>query len=158
MNSPASASWIPVCLPKFNPAGFVNAYITFLRRPDADQKSYQRTARDTEKGVAETSASDIAESSQGITSWQTTRLIEDSGIGLVCISGGGEFETVRAWCDTVTQVCSKPCFPEHVHVADFAAEIERRWIPRGDGQSCRLWADKLLRIPVRNTWIASLCV
>ena len=27
-NSPANASWIPVCLPKFNPSGFVNAYIT----------------------------------------------------------------------------------------------------------------------------------
>ncbi|KAF8967063.1 vacuolar fusion protein MON1 [Flammula alnicola] len=34
-NSPANASWIPVCLPKFNPAGFVNAYITFLRKDDA---------------------------------------------------------------------------------------------------------------------------
>ncbi|KDR82664.1 hypothetical protein GALMADRAFT_57126 [Galerina marginata CBS 339.88] len=34
-NSPASASWIPVCLPKFNPAGFVNAYITFLRKDDS---------------------------------------------------------------------------------------------------------------------------
>jgi hypothetical protein len=104
MNSPASASWIPVCLPKFNPAGFVNAYITFLRRPDAEQKSYQRTAGDDESGVAETS--------QAITSWQTTRLIEDSGIGLVCISGGGEFETVRAWCDTVTQVCSNASLRE----------------------------------------------
>ncbi|OAX38771.1 DUF254-domain-containing protein [Rhizopogon vinicolor AM-OR11-026] len=107
VNSPASASWIPVCLPKFNPAGFVNAYITFLRRPDASQKSYQRTAGDNETDVAETiSASNVAENSQGITSWQTTRLIEDSGIGLVCISGGGEFETVRAWCDTVTQKLS----------------------------------------------------
>ncbi|OJA17220.1 hypothetical protein AZE42_00206 [Rhizopogon vesiculosus] len=107
VNSPASASWIPVCLPKFNPAGFVNAYITFFRRPDADQKSYQRTAADNETDVAETiSASNVTENSQGITSWQTTRLIEDSGIGLVCISGGGEFETVRAWCDTVTQKLS----------------------------------------------------
>lgn len=27
----------------------------------------------------------------------------DSGIALICISGGGEFETVRTWCDTVTK-------------------------------------------------------
>jgi len=107
VNSPASASWIPVCLPKFNPAGFVNAYITFLRRPDADQISHQRTAGDNERGIPDSiSTRNAAESSQGATSWQATRLIEDSGIGLVCISGGGEFETVRAWCDTVTQKLS----------------------------------------------------
>ncbi|KAG2151303.1 DUF254-domain-containing protein [Suillus clintonianus] len=104
INSPASASWIPVCLPKFNPAGFVNAYITFLHRPDSDQKSYQRTTRENNESVAETpGASHVAESSQGITSQHTARLIEDSGVGLVCISGAGEFETVRAWCDVVTQ-------------------------------------------------------
>ena len=102
VNSPASASWIPVCLPKFNPAGFVNAYITFLRRPDADQISSQKTTGDGEDGAAEKSQ----------TSWKTTRLMEDSGIGLVCISGGGELETVRAWCDTVTQVRSNICFRE----------------------------------------------
>ncbi|KAJ8586551.1 DUF254-domain-containing protein [Rhizopogon salebrosus TDB-379] len=107
VNSPASASWIPVCLPKFNPAGFVNAYITFLRRPDADQISHQRTAGDNERGIADSvSTSNVAESNQGVPSWQTTRLIEDSGIGLVCISGGSEFETVRTWCDTVTQKLS----------------------------------------------------
>ncbi|KAF9049532.1 DUF254-domain-containing protein [Hymenopellis radicata] len=33
-NSPASASWIPICLPKFNPSGFLNVYIAFLQRED----------------------------------------------------------------------------------------------------------------------------
>ncbi|KAG2037788.1 DUF254-domain-containing protein [Suillus americanus] len=103
VNSPASASWIPVCLPKFNPAGFVNAYITFLYRPDGDHKSYQRTAPENNESADTTGASHVAENNQGATSRHTTRLIEDSGIGLVCISGGGEFETVRAWCDIVTQ-------------------------------------------------------
>ncbi|KAG2155928.1 vacuolar fusion protein MON1 [Suillus bovinus] len=86
VNSPASASWIPVCLPKFNPAGFVNAYITFLHRPDTEYKSYQSTTPESNESADTTGASH-----------------EDSGIGLVCISGGGEFETVRAWCDIVTQ-------------------------------------------------------
>jgi hypothetical protein len=27
----------------------------------------------------------------------------DSGIGLVCISGGGDFETIRSWCDSATE-------------------------------------------------------
>lgn len=26
------------------------------------------------------------------------------GMALVCISGGGEFDTIRGWCDGVTQV------------------------------------------------------
>lgn len=28
----------------------------------------------------------------------------DPGIVLICISGGGEFESVRTWCDAVTKV------------------------------------------------------
>lgn len=103
VNSPASASWIPVCLPKFNPAGFVNAYITFLHRPDADQKYHHRTTRESNESADTTGASHVAENSQAATLRHTPRLIEDSGIGLVCISGGGEFETVRVWCDIVTQ-------------------------------------------------------
>ncbi|KAG2057890.1 DUF254-domain-containing protein [Suillus hirtellus] len=103
VNSPASASWIPVCLPKFNPAGFVNAYITFLHRPDTDYKFHQRTTLENNDSADITGASHIAENSRGTPSRHTTRLIEDSGIGLVCISGGSEFETVRAWCDIVTQ-------------------------------------------------------
>ncbi|KJA17429.1 hypothetical protein HYPSUDRAFT_146508, partial [Hypholoma sublateritium FD-334 SS-4] len=63
-NSPANASWIPVCLPKFNPTGFVNAYITFLRRDD-------------------------------------TEGLNESGIALVCVSGGGELDLIRNWCDSV---------------------------------------------------------
>ncbi|KAG1855796.1 vacuolar fusion protein MON1 [Suillus tomentosus] len=103
VNSPASASWIPVCLPKFNPAGFVNAYITFLHRPDTDYNFHQRTTLENNESADITGASHIAENSRGTPSRHTTRLIEDSGIGLVCISGGSEFETVRAWCDIVTQ-------------------------------------------------------
>ncbi|KAF9046459.1 vacuolar fusion protein MON1 [Panaeolus papilionaceus] len=34
VNSLASASWIPVCLPKFNSSNFVNACINFLRKDD----------------------------------------------------------------------------------------------------------------------------
>lgn len=30
----------------------------------------------------------------------------DSGIALVCISGGADFEIIRGWCDVVTQVLS----------------------------------------------------
>ncbi|KAJ7644013.1 vacuolar fusion protein MON1 [Roridomyces roridus] len=82
LNSPASASWLPVCLPKFNPSGFVNAYISFPRKDDgleAEQPDEQ------------------------IPQPRYTSHALDSGIGLVCISGGGDFETIRTWCDSVTE-------------------------------------------------------
>ncbi|KAF8551678.1 DUF254-domain-containing protein [Imleria badia] len=88
-NSPAAASWIPVCLPKFNPTGFVNAYITFLRKPEHNEAA----ASNTDSGVLDDRQGHPADPPQ-----QAGQL--DAGVGLVCISGGGEFETVRGWCDT----------------------------------------------------------
>ncbi|KAF5330264.1 hypothetical protein D9758_014446 [Tetrapyrgos nigripes] len=88
-NSPASAQWIPVCLPKFNPSGFVNAYISHLI-PEDDRTPRLSTLHGM--GGADTH-SRIADSGTG----------GDFGISLVCISGGGEFETVRTWCDAVTK-------------------------------------------------------
>jgi hypothetical protein len=84
LNSPASASYIPVCLPKFNPSGFVNAYISFLRKDD-------ESSRAGHSGLM-----DMLSGNEG-------REVE-SRIALVCISAGGDFETIRTWCDGVTQV------------------------------------------------------
>ncbi|KAK7469379.1 Vacuolar fusion protein mon1 [Stygiomarasmius scandens] len=86
-NSPAAAQWIPVCLPKFNPSGFVNAYISHLTR-DVDQTPRPSMIQSAER---QDRAMDLP--------------IRDeySGLSLVCISGGGEFETVRTWCSAVTK-------------------------------------------------------
>lgn len=92
-NSPAAASWIPVCLPKFNPTGFANAYITFLRKPEENAAD----ASNTDSG-----GSDDRQGHPVDPPRQAGQL--DVGIGLVCISGGGEFEIVRGWCDTVAEV------------------------------------------------------
>nr|GAT60115.1 predicted protein [Mycena chlorophos] len=89
LNSPASASWIPVCLPKFNHSGFVNAYISFPRKDDGLQVQ-------TPAPAAETPATSV--------SLSLSRPL-DSGIALVCISAGGgtsDFESIRTWCDGVT--------------------------------------------------------
>ena len=109
LNSPASASWIPVCLPKFNPAGFVNAYISFLRKPQKGAKQHSAGSGDMD---VETPPHDDAHPDDGNAGGIVTserpgqRMLHggDSGIPLVCISGGGEFDTVRTWCDTVTNV------------------------------------------------------
>ncbi|KAJ7069644.1 trafficking protein Mon1-domain-containing protein [Mycena amicta] len=104
LNSPASASWIPVCLPKFNPSGFVNAYISFPRKDDGLQIAQPPTPSDANANV------DIADTPtiRRYRSASDSRSL-DSGIGLVCISGGGggDFESIRTWCDGVTERLEK---------------------------------------------------
>ncbi|KAJ7486037.1 vacuolar fusion protein MON1 [Mycena galericulata] len=91
LNSPASASWIPVCLPKFNPSGFVNAYISFPRKDDG-LEAEQLATSDTV---------DEQDVDPPVKPRYTSHAL-DSGIGLICISGGGDFETIRNWCDSAT--------------------------------------------------------
>jgi Trafficking protein Mon1. len=100
LNSPASSSYIPVCLPKFNPSGYVNAYISFPRKDDgkyAGEESSSQSGDQVERQAGKGGVADLK-----------TRYVGhamDSGIAMVCISGGGDFDTIRGWCDTVTQVC-----------------------------------------------------
>lgn len=93
LNSPASSSWIPVCLPKFNPSGFVNAYISFLRKDDGLEAEELTSASGTVDGLGHATT----------TKSRYTSHTMDSGIGLVCISGGGDFDTIRNWCDSATE-------------------------------------------------------
>ncbi|EJC99059.1 DUF254-domain-containing protein, partial [Fomitiporia mediterranea MF3/22] len=59
------ASWLPVCLPKYNSSGFLHAYVSFPQ---------------------------LGESTTPV----------DSQARPVA-SGGGEFETIRTWCESVTK-------------------------------------------------------
>ncbi|KAK0187930.1 vacuolar fusion protein MON1 [Armillaria mellea] len=83
-NSPAAASWIPICLPKFNPNGFVNAYISFFQRDNLEE--------------AMTLSPSTPQSSPSV-----NVVDADIGTALVCLSGGADFDTIRSWCDGVTQ-------------------------------------------------------
>lgn len=57
INSSAAASWLPICLPKFNPGAFVNAYVSFLRRGDDHREPATPTLDASEQGgAAESSA------------------------------------------------------------------------------------------------------
>lgn len=89
VNQPAAASWLPVCLPKFNPSGFVNAYISYLQKDGEDPSSAEPE-----------SSSPITPTPDNISELPDA----NDGIALVCVSGGGEFETIRGWCDSITQV------------------------------------------------------
>ncbi|ESK95723.1 vacuolar fusion protein mon1 [Moniliophthora roreri MCA 2997] len=96
-NSPASASWIPICLPKFNASGFVNAYISFLQ-PTTGQPTPAVEATEPVPEFIEQVSSTSSHSSTS-----SMPLEDEHSVVLVCISGGGEFETIRGWCDSATQ-------------------------------------------------------
>lgn len=94
LNSPASASWIPICLPKFNPSGFVNAYISFLRKDDSKDDDMLTSSQ------SDSSGDSTMNSRVTLTDTGHER---ESSIAVVCISGGADFDTIRGWCDSVTE-------------------------------------------------------
>lgn len=64
VNSSASASWLPICLPKFNQAAFVNAYVTFLRRKDSASPSMAQTPTQSHAHIPSAVASGSNESNE----------------------------------------------------------------------------------------------
>jgi len=106
INSSAAASWLPVCLPKFNPAAFVNAYVMFLQRDDeiVIEPQSPRITSDSTSANGDSGQSDVASSNTETNAAE--KFAPD--IGLVCVSGSADFEAVRSWCDTINQVCTEP--------------------------------------------------
>lgn len=85
----------------------------------------------------------------------------DAGIGLVCISGGGEFETVREWCDAVAEVRDfipiLDCLLLNVRLRCLV-EIEQQRPPRFDIRRDKFRRGTILRVPTRDTGIAALYI
>ncbi|KAF9568812.1 DUF254-domain-containing protein [Agrocybe pediades] len=102
-NSPAAASWIPVCLPKFNPSGFVNAYINFLRKDDTVNPQEPLTFAPIDSPDSESSSSPSTERDSSSLREDSQDGLNESGIAIVCINVGGELEVVRNWCDSVVK-------------------------------------------------------
>ena len=123
-NAPAASSWIPFCLPKFNAGGFVNAYITFIRQDNnvrlSDVKSPPlHNNQDAPKPVE---SALIEENSQS----EGQVGLDESGIAFVCINGGGEFDVIRSWCDSIINVIHLSSFWPNVTYY-YLSEIEFRW-------------------------------
>jgi len=97
-NSPAASSWIPFCLPKFNAGGFVNAYITFIRKDNNVHLSDVTASSSHDRGSTKALESTRTEEN-GQPEAQVG--LDESGIAFVCISGNGEFDAIRVWCDSV---------------------------------------------------------
>lgn len=101
-NNPAPTSWIPFCLPKFNPAGFVNAFVSFLRTDEPPTTDPSRATSPTP------SASQTRDSDQTSNSGSSDRSssykspsssLNDHGVSLVCISGGSDVDAIRVWSE-----------------------------------------------------------
>ncbi|KAL1744493.1 vacuolar fusion protein MON1 [Schizophyllum fasciatum] len=115
LNAPAATSWIPMCLPKFNPSGFVNAYISFLSRPESPpatilvQPSGNLPSEASRESLQPESTSEVtrAPSPSGLSVDDPLPPQEapydDPNVVLVCISGGAEFDIVRGWCDSACE-------------------------------------------------------
>jgi vacuolar fusion protein MON1 len=111
VNSSASASWLPLCLPKYNPSSFVHVFVTFLQpkaqtdsgAPAPEHKTRSRTNPSGDLHSSTTSA-------QEADSTETEPSLLDRGgnsgtdTGLICVTANGDFESIRAWCGVVTEV------------------------------------------------------
>ncbi|KAH9891571.1 trafficking protein Mon1-domain-containing protein [Cubamyces lactineus] len=108
LNSSAAASWLPVCLPKFNASAFVNAYVMFLPRNDGQESPEVASSSQSSDSVAVDAASEQRQPSlDDASSRESLPIGLDSSlsteIGLVCVSGQADFEAVRGWCEAISQ-------------------------------------------------------
>ncbi|KAF8610273.1 DUF254-domain-containing protein [Ceratobasidium sp. AG-I] len=80
LRSSASASWLPICLPKFNPKGFLYCYVSFLDSISAKQDAPEGTDGEPQKIEG-----------------QPGREGDDIGIGLAIVTPDREgFEKIRS--------------------------------------------------------------
>lgn len=115
VNSSASASWLPLCLPKFDASAFVNAYITFLQpqppTPPLPSETDASTEETVPEGAAPREQDDRPETSAEADDSVVNEAADPSSVCLICVSGNGDFESVRTWCDTVYKVLQFSIYP-----------------------------------------------
>ncbi|KAJ3922593.1 vacuolar fusion protein MON1 [Lentinula edodes] len=85
-NSPAAAMWVPLCLPKWNEGRMVNAYVDDLILPNIANND-----------------SLVSTEAISVNRKRETQSLTSRSITLVCISGGSDFDSVRAWCDEAVE-------------------------------------------------------
>src|SRR5882762_1228750 len=110
-NSSASASWLPLCLPRYNSSGFVNVFITFLQSernfesvataPDLKAKSRISPPVEISSLTTIGQEEDPAKADPFLPRKDTN---QSADVGLICVTANGEFESIRDWCDVVIGV------------------------------------------------------
>ena len=108
LRSSASASWLPICLPKFNPKGFLYCYVSFLDSISAKQEAQEGTDGEPQKIEG-----------------RSRREGNDVGIGLAIVTPDREgFEKIRSVASDAETVSSLwiliSSFSAHLICASYA--------------------------------------
>ena len=125
------ASWIPVCLPKYNPSSFLHVFVSFLRNGLISDDIPVSSSGDTSHTSSQTPESSHPASTQEDSSISSStgarqdlntndspmapsqsdrQLTAEAaqerrlGVGLVFASTSSDFDAVRAWCEDVGKV------------------------------------------------------
>jgi vacuolar fusion protein MON1 len=110
VNSAASASWLPLCLAKYNPSGFVHAFITFLQSEacsESGASAPEHKAKSRISSSGDPLSETLAQGDSFKAELSNRDVISVPDVGLICVTANGDFESIRAWCSVVTGVsCS----------------------------------------------------
>jgi vacuolar fusion protein MON1 len=83
----------------------VNAYVQFIRRgDDTSSKEVSKQGQGSTTSDRETFEA-VDNKPKPPTGEDRIQSEFSTGIGLVCVSGEADFDVIRIWGDTVTQVC-----------------------------------------------------
>lgn len=108
VNSSASASWLPLCLPKYNASAFVHVFVTFLQSEaysDSGAPAPEPKAKSRISPPGDPSSGTLAQEGDSTKTELPNRdTISGADVGLICVTANGDFESIRAWCDVVTGV------------------------------------------------------
>jgi hypothetical protein len=106
LNSSASASWLPLCLPKYDPSGFVHVFVTFLQSetsPDSAVSASEPKSKSRRPSGGSTSPQE-EDNAQVELSPSKRDSSSSAGLGLICVTANGDFESIRDWCGAVIGV------------------------------------------------------
>ena len=176
-NNSASASWLPICLPKFNSTGFVNTYVNFVRR-DGDSSSVPSTFAVT---AATTSSSLPAATGGNKDKDKSSTITSESGdgsesgsrdserksgesrlstpgpsmtsIGLICVSGESDFDVIRVWGENVIQVGSCFLFYAAVYQTHYFTAAGEGRLSRSYFQRDSLGGHYIFYLRTWDTWV-----
>jgi vacuolar fusion protein MON1 len=107
VNSAASASWLPLCLPKYNPSGFVHVFVTFLQSEaysDSGAPAPESKAKSRISPSGDPPSETLAQGDGSKAELSNRDTISVPDVGLICVTANGDFESIRAWCGVVTGV------------------------------------------------------
>lgn len=156
VNSSASASWLPLCLPKYNSSGFVNVFITFLQSehnsessatpPDSKAKSrIGQPVEPTRIGQEE----DTAKADPFLSRRDTNPGVD---VGLLCVTANGDFESIRDWCSVVIGVRTpSPCLADRTLLEPLATAARKRWHVSEYRKGHSQWLDGVQRIGFKHS-------